>query len=600
MALQPKQAKRRAAFESGLGEDKLAITRFDGTEEMSELFQFKVEAVSSDKNIDFNQVLGTKCKIRINTTDGRKRYFNGFLVEAHSHGKVQDVFSYSVVLRPWLWLLSKTSNCKIFKEKSVTDIIAEVFHQHSFAKFEDRTGGGYPQLEYCVQYCESDFQFVSRLMEEYGIFYFFEHSESDHLLVLANSKSAYKARPGGAALRYVPYEDKHFQNEETLNDWVKSRQFCSGKFVMKDYYYETPGNSLLSEQSNPGPYENSSLEVFYFPGRYEQNSAGSDKTKAWMEAEQSQDERCRASGDAVSCSPGGKIELKDHPQVTDGTEFVVLGASHAYRAPSYRATGQTDDDTYTGNFEFLPTKIPFRCLQKTPKPRISGPQTGFVEGSGEIDVDDEGRIEVLFHWSRDRGNVTSRRVRIAHGWSGAGWGDIKIPRVGMEVVVEFLNGDPDQPLVTGTVYNADNKVPYPLQEDKTISGVKSKTDGGDGYNEFIFDDRPNEELIRFHAERDLDGTVKHDERRHVGNDVTVKIDNNRKENIGMEWKAEAGTKIEFICGQSSIVMEPAKITIKSLAIEINASANLQATGSAMATFESKGITTITGALVKIN
>lgn len=600
MARKPEQGKRRAAFESGLGTDVLAITGFEAEEELNQLFEMRIDAVSDQKNIDFNKVLGTKCAVRINTTDEQKRYFNGTLVEAFSLGQVRDVYSYRIILRPWLWLLTKTSNCRIFKQKNVREIIAEVLNNHSFASFEDRTSGSFPALEYCVQYCENDFSFVCRLMEEYGIYYFFDHSKGDHKLIMADSISAHKPKFGGAETSFVPYSEKHFQNKETLNEWVNARQFCSGMFAYGDYNYMKPDMSLLVEKSASSSYQNGALEVYHYPGRYEEKSDGNTKVGAWMEAEQALDQRSRASGDVVSCSPGGKLKLRGNPQVADGTEFLILGAKHVYRAPQYMSEPHDMEDSYNGQFEFLPVKIPFRPLARTIKPRIAGPQTAFVVGDGEIDVDEHGRIEVKFHWAKDRDLVQSRRVRISHGWSGASWGDIKIPRVGMEVVVEFLNGDPDQPLVTGTVYNGNNATPYDLPADKTISGVKSKTDGGDGYNELIFDDRDGNELIRFHAERDLEGKVENDERRDVGHNVNVKIGNNRAENIGLEWSAEAGTRIEFKCGQSSIVMTPASIEIKSVSITISASANLVAKGSAMTNVESSGPTIVKGAIITLN
>jgi type VI secretion system secreted protein VgrG len=599
MALKPAQGKRRAAFKSSLGEDKLVLSRFDAREAVGELFEIQVETLSDDKSIDFDKILGSTCSIRINSTDGKERFFNGTLTEAQSLGPQDDVFGYRLVLRPWFWLLTKTANCKIFKEKSVKDIISDVLGKHSFAKCDNRLSGSYPKLEYCVQYCESDFDFLCRLMEENGIYYFFDHTEDDHQLVLADAGSAHKDKFLGADLPFVPTADKHFQNEESLNEWSSSRKFCSGKFSVTDFNYLKPTAAMLADKGGNAKYQNAKLEVYHYPGRHEDKGQGEKRAGWQLEAEQAMDQRCEGGGDAVSCSPGGKIKLSKHPQVADGSEFLILRAAHMYRAPAYRSSGQSDDDTYYGRFEFLPIKVQYRSPQLTPAPRIVGPQTAIVTGSGEIDVDEHGRIEVMFHWSKSHGDVTSRRVRISHGWSGSSWGDIKIPRVGMEVVVEFLNGDPDQPLVTGTVYNGVNKVPYPLPGEKTISGVKSKTDGGSGYNEFIFDDKSGSELVRLHAQKDMDGKIEHDEKRDIGNDVKIKVGNNRNEDIGMEWTVVAGTKIMFTCGQSKITMTPASIDIESVNINIKAQAMLT-TKSVMTQAESSGPTIVKGMPILLN
>jgi type VI secretion system secreted protein VgrG len=452
--------------------------------------------------------------------------------------------------------------------------VTEVLNAHPFSSFENRTTGSFPNLEYCVQYNESDFDFVSRLLEEYGIYYFFEHSENDHKLILADSKSASKPKVAGPELHYYPLEQKHFQEKETLNELTAVRRFATGKFSLNDFNYMTPHASLLSERQGTAKYKNGKLELYTYPGRFEDKPGGNAAVKVRLEAEQAFDHRFDGAGDSVSCCPGALMKLMKHPQVSDGKEFLILRASHFYRSNAYVSTAAETIEQYSGRYEFLPSDMPYRPPQKTPKPRIFGPQTAFVDGEGEIDVDEHGRILVVFHWSGDRKKTLSRRVRISHGWSGTNWGDIKIPRVGMEVVVEFLNGDPDHPLVTGTVYNKDAEPPYKLPDQNTISGVKSKTVGGNGYNEFIFDDKKDDELIRLHAQRDLDSTIEHDERRKVGNDVKVEIGNNRTETIGQQWKVEAGTKIEFICGQSKIVMTPGSITLQSINIQVTAQAML--------------------------
>jgi type VI secretion system secreted protein VgrG len=604
MAMKPKQGKRRAEFDSPeLGKDTLVLTRFDGREAMSELFEYQIEALSTTESIDFNKPLGKKCSVRINTTDNAERYFNGILTEAQSLGVAgkdgggNDLFKHRLLLRPAFWLLARRVRSRIFHEKTVSDIIRQVLNEGGVTT-EFRLGG-YPVMKYCVQYNESDFAFASRLMEEYGIYYFFDHSKGDHKMVLADKASAHQPKENGTSLPFVAVADKHFQNKETLNEWSTSRRFLSGKFSLSDYNPATPSASMLSEKSGGGGYSNDKLEVFHYPGRFENKGEGQKLAGILLEAEQAADRRCEGAGDAVSCSPGRTISLDGGPKESDGKDFVILRCAHLYRAADY-ASGGMEEDSYLGRFEFLPKDVQFRSPQKTPKPRIFGPHTAKVVGEGEIDVDKDGMILAEFHWARELpdGDKT-RRVRIAHGWAGKQWGDIKIPRVGMEVVVEFLDGDPDQPLVTGCVYHAENMPPYPLPSEKTISGTKSKTDGGSGYNEFVFDDKSGSELVRMHAERDMDGTIKNDERRKIGNDVKIEVGNNRTEDIGMQWKVTSGTKIEFICGQSKIEMTPGSIKIKSVLIEIEATGMLKEKGTVVQ-YESSGPMIVKGMPILLN
>jgi type VI secretion system secreted protein VgrG len=317
-----------------------------------------------------------------------------------------------------------------------------------------------------------------------------------------------------------------------------------------------------------------------------------------MEAEQALDHRCQAVGDAISCVPGFICEVAEHPEPSQNGRYIITRATHTFVSDSYRTTGAIDvEELYTGHYEFLPQKYPFRAPLITPRPVVRGTQTALVVGSGEIDVDRDGCIMVRFHWDRDEQD--SRRVRLAQVWSGKAWGGIYIPRVGMEVVVTFIEGDPDHPLVIGTVYNRDNPVPYDLPKDKTIAGVKSKSSPSGGYNEFVFEDKQGSELVRMHAEKDLGVVVEHDESREVKNDVKQKVGNDKKVDIGNTLKVEAGTLIELTVGQSKIKMDPGSITISSPQITIKADMTLDASGT-MTTVKGNAILTLQGGLVKIN
>ena len=595
MATKLAQDTRASSFTSDLGEDVLAVTRFEGAEGLSELFEFRVEVVSEDKDIDFDKILGTNCGLHIYSKhEGVKRHFRGVLVEAQWTGKLYELRTYRLVLRPWLWLLTRTSTCRIFANKTVPDIIKQVFQDKGFDQFELSLSASYPELEYCVQYRETDFAFVSRLMEEYGLYYFFDHSESGHKLILADSSSAHPPKPAGAKLAMVSGDIVFTRHEDVLNQWTDERKHRSGKVTLNDYNYEKPSADLQAERDSIANYAHGQLEIYDYPGRYGEKGDGKSLANVRLEAEQAADKRSFADGDAVTCCPGFQMQLSGIQQPNTGKQFLIVRADHIYRSQAYRSTGSSGDESYSGKYEFQPIDIPYRASAATPKPIIHGPQTALVSS----DVDDECRIEVQFYWDRDKKN--SRYVRIAHGWAGNGWGDVKIPRIGMEVVVEYLDGDPDHPLVTGSVYNAENVAPYVKDKHNAVSGVRTQTLGGSGYNELIMDDTSDNELIRFHAEHDLEGKVENDERRDIGRNVDVKIGKNRSEKIEAIWTVNAKQKIEFTVGESTFSMDPTSITLKSPRIMLDADAMLSLKSNAIGELTAGAPLTIKGALVLIN
>ena len=499
MATKLKQDPRIGSFTSDLGEDVLAISRFEGSECLSGLFEFRVDVVSEDKDIDFDKILGTNCGLHIYAKhDGVKRHFRGVLVEAQWTGMVYDLRSYRLILRPWLWLLTRTTNCRIFSNKTVPGILQQVFQDKGFDAFQLRLNASYPELEYCVQYRESDFSFVSRLMEEYGIYYYFEHGESGHELIMADSSAAHEPKPAGAKLALALGDAKFTRREDTLNQWTEERKHRSGKVTLNDYDYEKPSADLKANRDASSKYALGKLELYDYPGRYTEKSDGLTLANIRLEAEQAADKRSFAEGDAVTCCPGFLVELAGPSQQNLGKQFLTLRADHAFQSLEYRSAGGADAGGYSGRYEFLPVDIQFRAPAVTPKPIIYGPQTALVAS----DVDDECRIEVQFYWDRDKTN--SRYVRIAHGWAGNGWGDVKIPRIGMEVVVEYLDGDPDYPLVTGSVYNNEKTTPVTLPSMQTQSTIKSRSSkSGTAGNEIRFEDKKDSEEFYFHAQKDM-------------------------------------------------------------------------------------------------
>ena len=604
---QLKQKQRMAELTSVFGKDELSIVSVECDEGLSDDFEIRLEVVSQKEDLDFDQAIATHMTVKVVTNNGDTRHFDGLLTDARWMGHRDAYYIYRLTLRPWFWLLTKNSNCRIFKDKSAPDIISEVLGEHDFADHRKKLTESYDPIHYCVQYRESDYDFCRRLMEEFGISYFFEHEDGKHTMILADAKSSYSPIVGDSNIPFIALGGDSQRDEEHLYHWIPTRRFRTGKFAVNDYDFEKPSASLEADRDAGSAYRAGSLEHYDYPGRYTEKDKGTTFSKIRLEAEQAADKRIETAGEVPRLYAGGLFTLKDHPHGPQNKEYLVVRASHQIITEQYRTGGgAAQGEAYTGTYDVLASEIPFRTPAVTRKPRIPGPQTAKVVGQGEIDVDEYGQIMVEFHWDRDK--TQSRRVRVAQVWSGKNWGGIYIPRVDQEVIVQFLEGDPDKPIVIGTVYNAENMPPYSLPGEKNKAGVKSdSTVGGGGYNEFVLDDTKGQEQIGVHAQKDMDTVIENNETLHVKNCRDTKIDVNRTEKvgvnttekIGMNWTVEAGTLIEFKCGASKITMTPASISIESVMIDVKASAILNAKGT-LTNVTGSALLKLKGGLVMIN
>ena len=524
---------------TGSGDDVMVLVRFEGSEGVNTLFEYRIEALSEDGDIDFNGKIGRNVSVIFKGLDGADRVFDGILTETQWLGVRDDLHAYQLILRPWLWILSRRSDCFIFHNKTVTEIIAEVFKRNPCSQFEDRTIGSYSPIEYCVQYRETDMAFVCRLMEKFGINYFFVYQEGEHKLILCDNNDNFDPAPGGSR-PYVPLSGTDRRGGEVLTDWIPARHFTSGRVVYRDYNFKTPTADMEAEYNGTGSYEYAGQELYDYPGVYDKLSEGTPLATVQLQEEEGQDKRCYGTGNCVSLYPGTLMTLTEH-RFDYNKEYIVLSCQHSFTAQRYRSGGGSSGETdYEGQFEFLDSSIPLRPPVVTRKAFVQGPQTAVVVGKQgeEIDCDEYGRILVRFFW--DRKNDQSMRCRVAQNWAYKQWGGMIIPRIGMEVVVEFLEGDPDRPLVTGCVYNNDNMPPYLLPGNKTRSVFKTHSHKADGYNEIRFEDEAGEEEVWFHAQKYHNAVV--------GNNETLQVGANRHKSVGASQSESVATDKDIKVG----------------------------------------------------
>ena len=616
MAAELLQSQRIASVQAPGGQHDVALLGCEAEEGRSELSSYRVKAASKTENADLQAIIGEKCVISLALKDGKKRFFNGILVRAEWVGKQDDLHLYKFTLRPWLWLLSQRSDCRIFKKMTVVNIIKEIFNKEGKSKFHDGLTDKTPELEYCVQYRETDLDFVSRLMEKHGIYYYFRHTESGHELVLCDSRSAHDpVKPsveahasGGKDFPFLPKTGAP-RPIEHLEDWSAERRLRTGVVQLKDYDFEQSESDLTSRVEE-GPERAKSYERYDYPGAYLDRTDGEKLARIRVQADQARDERRVSSGEAPSLFPGALMTFADHPTRSENGEHLVVWAWHRLTGQRYRSAPGADQTVYDGQYEFLKSDKRFRAPLSTPAPLIIGCQTAKVVGvenkgeEGDIDVDKYGRILLRFHWDR-RDKSTSERVRVAQLWSGKNWGGQIIPRIGQEVVVDFLEGNPDWPLVTGTVVNDKHMPPYDLPGAKTQSGLKSESTAGGGlsgtYNEVRFEDADGKEVLGLRAEKDHEIEVQNKETRTIVgraskgkfSRVTELQDGDDKLDIqNGKLDITASKEIVMKVGESVIRMLPTSIEISSPNITIKSVAKTEVLSDAKVV--------VNGAIVLIN
>lgn len=555
-----KQDHRFIAIDTPLGKDKLGLVSFTGQESLSHLFQFELELVGTDNNLDFDALVAQPVSLRINTAHGGKRWFHGHVSRLTHLAPWQRYGRYQATIVPWTWFLTRTADCRIYQKKTVPQIVEDVFKRNQFPDFEWRVKGQYTPWEYCVQYRETDFNFISRLLEQEGIYYFFKHEQKKHILVLCDDPTGHEPAKGYENVTYRPAADGAVASEY-IYDWSMCREVQTTHFEHTDYDPLAPTKPLNSNYNLSRKHDHGSLAMFDYPGEFDETGDGKAWAKVRLQEIQARFEISEGMGDVRGLAAGSTFTLKEYPRKDQCRKHLVLSVRHSANAGQFESEGSEvkDQPTYHCSFRVIDASVNYRPPRVTPKPMVQGCQTAVVVGPAgqEIHVDDHARIKVQFHWDRYGQNDenSSCWIRVAQPWAGKGYGGMNIPRIGQEVIVDFLEGDPDQPVINGRLYNADsmphasnagrdgkpgNTPPGGIPAAAMMTSFKSSSLGGSGgHNEITMNDAAGAEGLFLKAQKDeihtvghdREDTVTHDETRKVGNDCTITVDGKHTETI---------------------------------------------------------------------
>lgn len=670
----------------GLSKDDYQIRRAIVRENLSQLTEIRVEMTTNLPVLDLTKLPGKSVIFEIDTQLGGTRQFCGLIVSVEEFDLAEGARQLVFELRPWTWMLTRVRDSRIFQEMSAVEIIEKVFSDHGFSDFKKKLSGTYSTREYCVQYRESDFDFISRLMQEEGIYYFFDLDEEGSLgsgtMVLADGKSAHIKLPEYDVAEYI--DDRSAQSsreDDFIWSFSAEKAVKTAKVELRDFDFLNPtlDTTVRVDTKVGDDHAHKTYEHYDYPGHYRKDTdLGKTRAEVIMEAEDARHDVFTGSGNLKTLATGRTYSFStddEHGHETyGGVEFLVTGAIHYLQSTSaFGGKKDPNDESklefpedakemYSNVFSAIKKERQYRAPLVTPWPSIPGLHTAIVTGKAgeEIWTDEHGRIKVQFHWDRDGQNdeKTTCWIRVVTPWSGKNWGMVHIPRIGQEVVVQFEEGNPDRPICTGMLYNADTMPPYELPANATQSGIKSNSSkGGGGFNELMFEDKKDEELVRFQSEKDYEQIVKNNatvtvglEKKDEGNlDVTVQnnvtetikkgdhtftvetgsqavsiktdqtetiegkstrtVTGNHAETIKQgnhttkvslgKMEMEAMQKIVLKCGASTITLEPAKITIASPMIDVKADA-MATIKSPLTTVKGDGILTLKGGITMIN
>ncbi|MBL9100058.1 MAG: type VI secretion system tip protein VgrG [Myxococcales bacterium] len=559
----------KPVFAIEVGDVPLRVHAFAGSEAISAPFEFVVEVAGPE--FDPETLLGQTAALTIKGLD-EPRVVHGIVAAADYAGHTREFDLYELTIVPWAHRLLHRRSSRIFQDKTTQEIVTAVLTGAGFKadRFRFSLHDSYAPRDYCVQYQETDLAFVSRLLEEDGIFYFYEHSAEGHVWVMADHVQVHTPIAGDSRLWFAPPQGNAVQDEEHVHSLRFGGRVRPGRVSLRDFNLHKPDMPMEVQESAKA---NPELEVYDYPAEYQEPARGGphqgqSMAKIRLEEIQATRKLGRGSSDSARLTPGYVMTLAGHPRDEFNIDYRVLQVKHRGTQPQALDVDADGDNTYENSFIVTDLKVPFRPARATPRPSVRGMQTATVVGpeGEEIHVDKWGRVRVQFHWDReDKFDETSATwVRVSQLWAGNKWGAMFIPRIGHEVLVDFLEGDPDRPVIVGRIYHGQNEVPYQLPEEKTKSTIKSDSSlGGGGYNELRYEDRKGAEQIFLHAERNIDVRVNNDafstvwQHSHVtvgheeggkAGDSFVQLFHDHFLNIHRHTKAHLGGDVQLLIG----------------------------------------------------
>lgn len=566
-------SKRKFAFNISGTSYKIAVEKFKVEEQISQLYEVSLELVSKDK-IHFDTVIRKEALLTIVGKD-EDRYFHGIINNFMLTGKVDTFYTYQATVVPKVWLLGLNQDFRIFQNMTVQEIVTKIFDEKQIPsdEFEFKLKSKYEPRRYCTQYGENDYRFISRILEEEGIFFFFEHDEDSHTLVFSDSEDVYKPIEGEAEMDFNSYSNM-VAEKETIKDFGYNRSICPGKVIHTNYNFKRP--TLGMEVSEEGE-THVNHKIYEYPGDYGLPPEGAPKAQQHLEQVKSLEESAQGTSNCSRFIPGFTFSISDHPFDDLNDDYCLVMVEHKGNQPNVYGenSGIGGDYSYSNYFIAIPADTVYRTRKTLKKPYVRGIQSAIVTGpkGEEIHTDEYGRIKVQFHWDRDgkKDEKSSCWLRTSQHWSGNGWGLVSLPRIGDEVLVDFMNGDPDWPIMVGTVNNAASPALYDLPANKTQSGIKTRSTPGGGvnnFNELRFEDKEGAEEVYLQAEKDCNILVKSNKGQTIGGSSTTNVTKSLS-NSAEDITLTAKSKITLICGGSTIVLDPSGVKINGVRINMN-------------------------------
>lgn len=564
---------------STLGADALLLRGFRGSEAISRPFEFIVELQSEDARIDGEALLQAPLRLDIALADGAVRHIHGLVRSFVQLGRHESLVSYRAEIVPWFWFLQLGTDCRVFQGKSVLQIAQTIFREFGFTDYRLACSREYPEREYCVQYRESHFAFISRLLEEEGIAYYFSHEQDRHVMVLTDTPNGLSRAAPAAPVEFVVAESRAFDHD-VVTLLERRHSVHPGRVTCRNYDPLQPSLTLEGSASN-----DRREEQFEYPVKFTKTSEGHRYARVRLEELECMRQTLAGAGNVRGFGAGQRFSLAGHYRSDFNQQYALVAVEHSCDVGDYQSGG-TADISYANRFTAIPADVPYRPQRLTPRPVVQGSQPAQVVGpmGRRHEIDAHARVKIQFFWDRrgHRDEKSSCWVRVASPWASKGFGGVAHPRIGDEVVVDFFEGDPDQPIIVGRVYNAEHVPPYPLPAQADRTGLRSQS--GNGYNEVMVDDADSGEGVTIHAQYNM-GT-------RVNNDAKISIGNNLTQDVGVDATEQVGNNKTTVVTNASVTSADTIVFNAATSITLKCGASLLHMNQA-------GVISISGSMISM-